>query len=117
MIVIQILILLLLILVYRYTWNIYTISMALEYHHNPCGDFFTTPAYNGSKEIHTTPYKKLDTNAPQFQWLKSRLRETPFKWKVFQDGSVFVEVPKGHKFGYILGWIAWTYTQLGSEPQ
>ncbi len=82
----------------------------LNYHHVKVGTFYFPPNYV-IRELYCVPSNNLSTENYPFSWLKDKLHNTGFNFKINNKGHIAVNIPQDQKYGYILGWIAWTYRQ------
>lgn len=82
----------------------------LNYHHVKVGTFYLPPNH-GVRELYCVPSNKVSTENHFFSWLKGKLNETGLIFKINDNGNILVNIPQDQKYGYILGWIAWTYRQ------
>ena len=85
-------------------------KLCLNYHGIPVGEYFLAPSFEG-RELNCIPLSSLSDNNEAYQWLKRKLHETTYSFKVFENGKVSVTIPNGHKYGFILGWVSWAFHQ------
>jgi len=83
----------------------------LRYSRRGVGQFYTIPDER-IYELHTEPWSPLPIDNYAFETLKKRLIDTGLDHAISDNGTVKVILPYGQKFGYMLGWIAWTYHVL-----
>lgn len=60
-------------------------------------------------DLNFIPYSDLRTDTFPFLTLSNKLQDSGLSFKVYDNGCVWVRVPKAQKYGYILGWVAYVY--------
>jgi hypothetical protein len=82
----------------------------INYQRVKVGYGFLAPDKTG-RELNCEPLTPLNINNFAFKWLQKKLHETRYSFKIHPTGNIIVVLPKTAKYGFILGWIAWTYIQ------
>jgi len=100
------------------TYAVSTWKQSLEYHHEKIGTFQLNRYPPHGYEISLAPLKPLETNNMAFAKLKQILHTTGYLWRIEKNtGEAWVLVPFGHKYGYLLGYVAQAYYLANKAQQ